>query len=237
MAEAQEYMVCSVLHKKCHYTEFDKAGFGWLSIDGSKRHSQSKIGKRVNQTLVNGLRMTVGKKLVFLSDSTHPHHELWKKTIKQIRSENPEYNKPLLRTDLSREAYLRMYESIGIEIPDVDKVRHKKGRKSTNGTSCLNYLNVLDDDKHREVRIDKYYVDGLKDNDVYEFFGDYWHANPDIYLAEDMIFRSTAKEKWEKDKKRAEVIKLHGYNFYVIWESEWNKFQNGISKELKIIKW
>ncbi len=58
MAKEYEYRECNVLKKLCHYSEFPKAGFGWLAIDGSRRHSQSKIGKRVNQALCNGLRMT-----------------------------------------------------------------------------------------------------------------------------------------------------------------------------------
>lgn len=238
MAKALEYRECNVLKKLCHYSEFTKAGFGWLAIDGSRRHSQSKIGKRVNQALCNGLRMSVGTEYnISVARPNHPHHSLWVKIKQQVRNENPEYTLHLLRADLTKEAYIRMYVAIGIALPDFDKVRYKIGRGSNNGDNCLAYLNVPNDENHREVKIGKYYVDGLLDNNVYEFFGDYWHANPSVYLAEDKIVKWTAGEKWKKDKDRAEVIKSHGYNFYVIWESDWGKFQHGLSKELKITQW
>jgi len=232
-----EYRKCNTTGKLLHYTEFVKAGFGWLAIDGSRRHSQSKIGKRVNQCLSNGLRTHVNGKLISIGHKLHPNYSTWMKIKQQVRDENPDYKLPLLRGDLTKEAYTRVYKELNIELPDLDKVLYKKfGRGSSNSDKCLDYLNVPKGELNREVKIGRYFVDGLIGNDVYEFFGDYYHANPKIYLPEQKIIGFTAKEKWEKDRVRAEYIISQGYNFNVVWESDWNAFQQGIDKELKIQK-
>ena len=76
-----EYRKCNTTGKLLHYTEFVKAGFGWLAIDGSRRHSQSKIGKRVNQCLSNGLRTHVNGKLISIGHKLHPNYSIWIKII------------------------------------------------------------------------------------------------------------------------------------------------------------
>ena len=236
--KALEYRKCNGTGKLCHYTEFDRSKSGWTAIDGTKRHSVSKIGKRLNNALSNGLRASVNGKLVGIAHPQHPNYNRWNTIIQEIRNENPEYTSPLLRIDLTREAYNRMYRELGMEAPDLDKVLYKNfGRGSSNSDKCLDYLNIPNDEKYREVAIDRYFVDGIKENDVYEFFGDYFHANPKIYSPDSLLFGSTAEDKWKQDKKRAEVIKSKGFNFNVIWESDWNDFQQGIVNELKIVKW
>lgn len=57
-----------------------------------------------------------------------------------------------------------------------------------------------------------------------EIFGTYWHADPQKYVAEDLIHYKfadiVAKDIWEKDKKRIQIAEKHGYIVYVIWERE-----------------
>ncbi len=62
-------------------------------------------------------------------------------------------------------------------------------------------------------------------NTIYEFHGDYWHGNPEVYES----------EEWNRSKKRymgqiyqdtierEEKIKKLGYNLVVMWEHDWNK--------------
>lgn len=229
-----EYRKCRTLGQFFHYTDFVKAGFGWDAPDGSKRHSQSKLGKRVNQCLSNGLRVHVDGELVSIGHTKHPNYDKWKTIEKQIRMENPEYKRPLLRSDLTKEGYIRLYEELGMEIPDLENALYKKnGRGSSNAEKCLDYLNVYT----REFKVDKYFVDGVDGNNVYEFLGDYWHANPDLYESTAEIVGYTAEEKWNMDKERAEIIKSHGYNFFVIWESDWTRFSQGTVSKLEIKQW
>jgi G:T-mismatch repair DNA endonuclease (very short patch repair protein) len=58
-------------------------------------------------------------------------------------------------------------------------------------------------------------------NLIIEYFGDYWHCNP-IKYSEDYINsnkKMTAKEIWDYDNKKIDLIKDYGYNLEVIWES------------------
>jgi hypothetical protein len=240
--EMLEYKKCATTGKLCHYTEFTKSGGGWLASDGTIRHSQSKIGKRVNQALYNGLRVLVDGKLVSIGNKLHPNNLVWMKIQQEIKDEHPMKTikssfrgGELTKGERGKKAYIRMYASLGIEIPDLEKVLYKKyGRGSSNSDKCLDYLGIPKDETHREVRIGKYYVDGILDKTVYEFYGDYFHANPKIYSEQELIFNKTAGELWKKNEERANSIKAKGYNFNIIWESDWNDFQQGSVDELKM---
>jgi hypothetical protein len=206
----QEYRVCTVLNREFHYTEFNKAKSGWVAIDGSNRHSISKLGKRVNSCLMNGLRVYVENKLVTIKHPLHPH------------------------SDITQEVYMRCYKELGMEIPDYENPKGKQnGRKSGLAEQCLDYMGVPDTEDNREVKIGKYYVDGINDDIIYEFFGDYHHGNPKKFKSTDRIYRDTAKDKWERDKKRIQYIKERSNSeVRVIWESDWKDYQtNQISKE------
>jgi len=72
-------------------------------------------------------------------------------------------------------------------------------------------------------------------NLIIEYFGDYWHCNPNKYSADYINKKKnlTAKEIWDYDNSKLELIKSYGYNLEVIWESEL-KLNN--DKLLNIIK-
>jgi G:T-mismatch repair DNA endonuclease (very short patch repair protein) len=59
-------------------------------------------------------------------------------------------------------------------------------------------------------------------NLIIEYFGDYWHCNPNKYNAEYFNVKKglTAKEIWDYDNTKLELIKNYGYNLEVIWETE-----------------
>ena len=70
-------------------------------------------------------------------------------------------------------------------------------------------------------------------NTVYEFYGDYWHANPKKYNMQDSHIRKdkyknhlTFKQVYDKTIYREQKIKNAGYNLVVIWEDEFNKGLN-----------
>ena len=227
----KEYKKCNTTGKTCHYTEFDKASWGWYAIDGSRRHSQSKEGKRINSSLFNGLRVTRGGKLISIASEEHPYHEKYRETVEEVRKENPEYKNHLLRADLTKEVYVRMYETMGRDLPDVERARNKKyGRSSMPSELCMDWFGVPKD--ARELRLGRYYPDAVVGQTIYEFFGDFFHANPEIYNPDSKIFNYTAEEKWQKDQKRIEFFKEMGYTVKVIWEKDWKDFQsNCLTKE------
>lgn len=84
-----------------------------------------------------------------------------------------------------------------------------------------------------DTKICDFYIPKL--NLIIEYFGDYWHCNPLKY--DENYFNHKkglkAKELWEQDYVRLELIKNCGYNLEVIWELEL-KYNN--NKILKILK-
>lgn len=70
-------------------------------------------------------------------------------------------------------------------------------------------------------------VDGYdpSTNTVYEFYGDYWHGNPEVYNS-DEINRSTNTtfgDLYKNTLKREDSLKKCGYNLITIWEKDYNE--------------
>jgi very-short-patch-repair endonuclease len=72
-------------------------------------------------------------------------------------------------------------------------------------------------------------------NLIVEYNGDYWHCNPIKYDGDyfHKIKNKTAKEIWEYDKNRIDLLTQKGYNLEVIWEYDFNKDPNLINELLK----
>lgn len=65
-------------------------------------------------------------------------------------------------------------------------------------------------------------------NTVIEVYGDFWHANPRQYKTDQYMHSGMlAKEIWEKDKVRLDLLKKSYDNIIVLWESDIKK--NGIA--------
>ena len=184
--------------------------------------------RRINKCLMNGLRTTVNGRLMQISHPDHPHTKLYRDTIIQVELDSPE----LCRNDITKESCIRVYKKLGIEVPNLNVL--KKKPKAVEESLVMDYFDISKD--NRQVTIKGYRVDGLKNGVVYEFFGDFFHANPKKFSADLKIFNISAKEKWAKDKKRLQEIKREGYNVRVIWESDWNSFKMNEISERKFIK-
>lgn len=73
----------------------------------------------------------------------------------------------------------------------------------------------------------KYKVDGYckETNTVYEFYGDYWHGNPETTVSTEInkTTKMSFEELYKKTLRRENNIKKAGYNVVAIWESEWEQ--------------
>jgi len=71
---------------------------------------------------------------------------------------------------------------------------------------------------------------------VVEYYGDFWHRNPQKYAADFYQYKKTSAEIWENDKQRIEQISKHPQvkNVIIVWESEVMK--NPHEAALKIIQ-
>lgn len=59
-------------------------------------------------------------------------------------------------------------------------------------------------------------------NLIIEYNGDYWHCNPKKYKSDyfHQVKQKTAKELWDYDKNKIDLIIKNGYNLEVVWESQ-----------------
>jgi hypothetical protein len=68
--------------------------------------------------------------------------------------------------------------------------------------------------------------DMRKGKKLIEFNGDFWHCNPEKYSSDYLhpVKNKSAQEIWDYDKKKEEFARSKGYNYLVIWESEYKLF-------------
>lgn len=94
----------------------------------------------------------------------------------------------------------------------------------------LNYLNIDSNLRNKTLHIDNkvYKVDAvdLEKKIVWEFYGDYWHGNPNKY-DHDRIhpsrYRVTFGDLYLETLQREKILRDAGYTIVSIWEEEWNK--------------
>jgi len=81
-------------------------------------------------------------------------------------------------------------------------------------------------EENREITLSdlNYKVDAFvpETNTVYEFFGDYWHGNPEKYSAAEKNFhnKKTFGELYEETKTRISRLEESGYKIIYIWEND-----------------
>lgn len=77
------------------------------------------------------------------------------------------------------------------------------------------------------LETNRIFVDGFcpKSNTVYEFYGDFWHGNPQLFNPSDTNACNNKTFGWlyEKTISREAIIKSAGYNMITIWEYDYKK--------------
>lgn len=85
----------------------------------------------------------------------------------------------------------------------------------------LDYLNVPKE--NRNYPIGKYFVDGVVNNTIYEFLGDYWHGHNRL---ENGLNHIDIQIKRMLTQVRFEQLqKLTGFNIKYVWEADWNEYK------------
>ncbi len=113
----------------------------------------------------------------------------------------------------------------------------------------LDYIKVSTPDIHHvcsnengEFKIpnSSYYADGYSEsqNCVYEYHGDFWHGNPEIYNQEDInpISKKSYGELYDKTTKKKNFCEESGFKYKFIWESKWLRGKHAITTIQKIYK-
>lgn len=71
---------------------------------------------------------------------------------------------------------------------------------------------------------------------IIEFYGDYWHANPEIFTGKYVNIagiKTTVKKIRSINKKKERLLKQITPNIIIIWENNYDKFKNDVLKHLK----
>lgn len=97
-------------------------------------------------------------------------------------------------------------------------IRSKKEKEIIKEIKKLGY--VVSHSLKVETKICDIHIPKL--NLIIEYNGDYWHCNPKKYNSDyyHQVKKKTAKELWEYDKNKIDLILKNGYNLEVIWESD-----------------
>lgn len=111
-----------------------------------------------------------------------------------------------------------------------------KGKISKMEINFLNYMNIPNDEFHRQVNILNKKVDGIVGKTIFEFLGDYWHGNPNKYQG--LKINETCKKSfnglYNETIFRFNKLKNLGYNIKYVWESEWKSFLSGKIKDIPL---
>lgn len=140
--------------------------------------------------------------------------EKWAKIMK-IKYENGEYDKTphnlldSLSSQIEQEFVTKLHIEMGLDI-----------NESYNALSSKYQYSIYSCDYKR-----RFVYDFVYGNKIIEFNGDFWHANPNKYDADDYIRDGNfAKDVWEKDAIKKKVAEGEDFEFFVVWESEFRKY-------------
>jgi hypothetical protein len=97
---------------------------------------------------------------------------------------------------------------------------------SKSETEFLNYLKIPDTQRNRQCKILKFKVDGIKNNKIFEFLGDYYHGNPRKFDSDNynQICHKTFGELYENTINKFKLLKENNYDVYYMWEYDWNRW-------------
>ena len=114
-----------------------------------------------------------------------------------------------------------------------------RGSISKAESKFLNHINIPDTKENRQVKIGKKKVDGydLENKIIYEFLGDYFHGNPEIYDENEYneTCHTTHGNLYKKTTERFFYFKSLGYVVKYIWENDWKRYLKGLDNEPKIL--
>ena len=113
-----------------------------------------------------------------------------------------------------------------------------KGEKEI--LKCLKNLGIDADSQFQLKKNNKgyYLYDITVGFKIIEYHGDYWHCNPNKWDEDKFNTRlhMTAKEKWDLDEIKNLHARSHGYEVFVIWESDYKADKQGtIDKCIKFL--
>jgi G:T-mismatch repair DNA endonuclease (very short patch repair protein) len=124
--------------------------------------------------------------------------------------------------------------------PEEEKQRINKAKLS-NGYSIskreIELLNALrehfssiEDQKYLKIGGKGYSYDIAMENKIIEFFGDFWHHNPNKHHPDwvNPYTKFSSAQRWHLDQQRIEAAESLGYEVLVVWEQDWDKHKEEV---------
>lgn len=109
--------------------------------------------------------------------------------------------------------------------------------KSKPETLWLDSIEIPPDRRNNYVKFGTkiYCIDGIdyENKIVYEFYGDFFHGNPDVYDPNQInpLLKETFGDLYKKTLDKEEIIKQSGYKIVSIWEKEFNQKKQKIKNK------
>ena len=99
---------------------------------------------------------------------------------------------------------------------------NKKNQKTRIESLVAAMLDRMKIDYRQNVQIGRYNVDFLIGSTIIECYGDFWHCNPALWVAEryNGSLHLTAGQKWARDADRRSLLERQGYRFSAFWETQ-----------------
>lgn len=182
------------------------------------------LGKKNKSGFCNRHRDRTGKNNPFYGK----HHS--KETIKLLRercskSSHEKWKDPVYMKEYWRKGIIVKNDNCSCNISEMEKKFFEE----------LNEVLPYIGRKTVEKGAKWFFPDGIDDRVgvIIEFYGGYWHANPLLYEANDIVHHSIhAKDIWEKDAKRIQELEMMGYKVLIVWESEYKEDSKGVIENL-----
>ena len=110
---------------------------------------------------------------------------------------------------------------------------NKQDYRSGQEIQCFTELKQYFPEIVANYKINTYIVDMLLKDIVVEFYGDFWHRNPNLYEIQYTAYGKTSEQVWQKDATREVAIKQKGYRYFIIWESDWKNKKQRVIEQLR----
>jgi hypothetical protein len=181
---------------------------------GSKKYI--KVGKAKSQTLENAIRIHGEVKGKEKFERYTANIKSKRTSSYYIKKYGEEYYQNLLIR--RKNTYKGGYSNIGLEFCEsVKKEIDSKYTKVYYGD--FEYVFFVGGIGEFKLISPDLYIKEL--NLVIEFYGDFWHRNPKVYISKE---DENCRLVWKKDEKRINILKERfGCNIIIVWEKDYRE--------------
>ena len=166
--------------------------------------------------------------------------ETFRKIFRQLTTKNDIGVEPFQYPTISS-ACFSAFRWISLKKNKIMNTKKEDIRHSKLGSICMDYYShklgidiqhglnggekILVCQNQKNGRVHHFSVDGFHKNVIYEFHGDYFHGNPELYKRTEWnpMAKKTMGDLYDLTQYRKNVLKENGYEVVEIWEKDFKK--------------